>query len=73
MRQKLALNQLQGVEGIKDSSEQTEKHTGDIEVKQSRSRYANKVAVVTDEDRKKVLDLVANVALMDKLVTISAF
>ena len=39
----------------------------------AKSRYASKVAVLTDADNKKIQSLVANVALVEKLVNVSAY
>lgn len=38
-----------------------------------RSRYADKVLVISDAERKQVQQLVANTALVDKVVAVSAF
>lgn len=42
-------------------------------VSKPRSRYADKVQVISDQERRQVQALVANVALLDKVVSVSAF
>jgi type IV secretion system protein VirD4 len=44
-----------------------------VAIEKPKSRYASKVHVMSEEDRQQVQTLVANVALMDKVVAISAF
>ena len=46
---------------------------GQGEVDQPRSRYSDKVQSITEAERKRVQAMVANVALTDKVVAVSAF
>ena len=47
--------------------------SGDDAIRTTRSRYADKIVMVSESERKKVQELVANAALMDKVVAVSAF
>ena len=47
--------------------------TPDKPVQKARSRYADKVSVISDAERQQVLEMVANIALMDKVLSVSAF